>query len=94
MLPLAINLLALVIVLGMCWAAIMWLGNKSHGQRFSRDSFEGAAEGGYVNIADVDVTSPISDEACAVCAGVGAQQTRGKLAPCPECFGTGVLSAR
>ena len=84
---LAINLLALVIVLGMCWGAMMWLSGRFHGH--------GGATTKEVDGAG-DFTMPVSanqDQPCQVCEGVGAHNTKGKLEPCRECFGTGVLSS-
>lgn len=97
MLPLAVNLVALVLVLGMCWAAMMWLGGRSHGQRgeLRRQAngepmwFDAAPKTKSTDrVINLSTSAP-----CAECEGVGALQARGKLAPCPECFGTGVLSA-
>lgn len=84
MAALAVNLLALLIVLGLCWGAMMWLSGRFHGH--------GGAT--TVEIDGIgDLTMPVtSTEPCAVCEGVGAQTTDGKLLPCTECFGTGVLS--
>ena len=80
---LAINLLALLIVLGLCWGAMMWLSGRFHGH------------GGATTVeADGvgDLSMPKASEApCAVCEGVGAHNSQGKLAPCTECYGTGVL---
>ena len=81
---LAINLLALLIVLGMCWAAMMWLSGRFHGH------------GGATTVQPDgvgDLSQPQAPEAvCLQCEGVGAHNADGKLAPCPACYGTGVLS--
>lgn len=83
MTALAINLLALLIVLGLCWAAMMWLSGRFHGH--------GGAT--TVEVDGVgDLSQPTAPEApCMACEGVGAQNSDGKLAPCRECYGTGVL---
>lgn len=117
----AINILALLIVLGLCWAAMVWLGGRHHGQSralkpiipFEAEYLERLATSGESDNPQSDSvqsnsTQPdnaqsnnaqsnnplslMSNAPCTVCEGVGAQQTRGKLAPCPECLGTGVLS--
>ena len=84
MTALALNLLALLIVLGLCWGAMMWLSGRFHGH--------GGAT--TIEIDGVgDLTKPkASEDVCTVCEGVGAHNSSGKLAPCPECYGTGVLS--
>ena len=80
---LALNLLALVIVLGMCWAAMMWLSGRFHGHG-------GATTQQPDGVGDLSM--PLrADEPCGECDGVGARQQRGKLEPCRECYGTGVL---
>ncbi len=80
----ALNLLALLIVLGMCWAAMMWLSGRFHGHG-------GATTQQVDGVGDLSLPK-LPEEACAVCEGVGAHHLRGKLEPCRECFGTGVLS--
>jgi len=83
---LALNLLALLIVVGLCWGAMMWLSGRFHGH--------GGATTTEVDGVG-DFTQPVAtttDAPCTVCDGVGALNARGKLAPCPECFGTGVLA--
>ena len=83
MAALAINMLALLIVLGLCWGAMMWLSGRFHGH--------GGATTTHVDGVG-DLSQPVAAEApCAVCEGVGAHNSHGKLAPCPECYGTGVL---
>ncbi len=84
MTALAVNLLALLIVLGLCWGAMMWLSGRFHGHG-------GATTKEVDGVGDFSM--PLrSDAACTVCEGVGARTSRGKLEPCPECYGTGVLS--
>jgi len=78
---LALNVLALVMVLGMCWMAMMWLSGRSHGF--------GAERHGLT--ADAVAERPETD-ACSVCEGVGAKHASGKLEPCGVCRGTGVAS--
>lgn len=84
MTALAINLLALLIVLGLCWGAMMWLSGRFHGHG-------GAPTVEIDGIGDLTMPATSTDP-CEVCDGVGAQLTQGKLAPCHECYGTGVLS--
>ena len=81
---LAINLLALLIVLGLCWAAMMWLSGRFHGH-------------GGATTVEVDGIGDFSqpqatEAACSECEGVGAHNSNGRLVPCPTCYGTGVLS--
>ena len=85
MTALAINLLALLIVLGLCWAAMMWLSGRFHGYR-------GATTVEVDGVSDLS-QSTASEAPCAACEGVGAQNLSGKLAPCAECYGTGVLAS-
>ena len=98
----ALNLLALLIVLGLCWGAMMWLSGRFHGQRQrSSVEFETVIEFDDAKITGrgerdfgrgIDPVSAASSEMpCAVCDGVGAHSAQGKLAPCPECYGTGVV---
>lgn len=106
MAALAINLLALIIVLGLCWAAMMWLSGRFHGQRrtgdFHVDYWDETSVSAPGRAADSTETETgrasrqasvtASETPCTVCEGVGAQNSQGRLAPCPECYGTGVLS--
>lgn len=81
---LAVNLLALLIVLGLCWGAMMWLSGRFHGH--------GGATTTEVDGVG-DLSRPAADDTpCTVCEGVGATSRRGKLEPCRQCYGTGVLS--
>ena len=121
--PLAINLVALIIVLGLCWGAMMWLGSAPHGHGHAQSRAkpepslsdrvvidyiagdhalnDGAA--GDNASSDASANDHVIDDRlvadlstgvpCATCEGVGAHHLRGKLAPCPECLGTGVFSA-
>lgn len=80
----AVNLLALLIVVGLCWIAMMWLSGRFHGHGRST-TFEVDGVG--------DFSAPRTAETpCAVCEGVGATSKRGRLTPCAVCEGTGVLS--
>jgi len=80
----AVNLLALLIVLGMCWAAMMWLSGRFHGHsRTTTSELDGIG----------DLSAPGSPETpCTACQGVGAKSSRGRLVPCEMCHGTGVLN--
>ena len=83
----ALNILALIMVLGLCWAAMMWLPGRfhGHGDTVMIDDFD------RVDFVDSRV-GHLGDEApCSLCAGVGASHERGRLQPCPECEGTGLL---
>ena len=70
--------------LGLCWAAMMWISG-----RFQAHGDATAVEGDVIG----DLSTPTASEApCIACGGVGAQNAGHKLALCPECYGTGVLS--
>lgn len=72
---LALNILALVLVVGACWVGMRWLGPFLQ-RRLSR---------GRPQRSD-----PGRPEPCDVCDGVGAVRKIGALRPCPACQGTGV----
>jgi len=101
MAALAVNLIALLIVVGMCWVAMMWLSGRFHGHG-SEFEYESVQYRGSTRIvrkgridargADDQVIQLPVEPPCAVCEGVGAHNDHGKLAPCPECYGTGVLT--
>ena len=96
MAALAINFLALLIVLGLCWGAMMWLSGRFHGQRAHGEftamyrDHDGSAPSERQHDAQTSGMSP--ETPCTVCEGVGAQNSQGQLALCPACYGTGVLS--
>lgn len=86
---LAVNLLALLIVLGLCWGAMMWLSDGFHSHRATTIDLDGVGDPNMFAAP----TEPIIDVAsCDTCEGVGAHNTDGRVAPCTECFGTGILS--
>jgi len=78
-----VNVLALVIVLGLCWGAMLWLSGKFHGHGATPTQIDGLAD----LSARVDSSDP-----CEVCDGVGAHTTSGKITPCSTCYGTGVAA--
>lgn len=95
MTALAINLIALLIVLGLCWTAMMWLSGRFHGQ--PRGSVVEYDDASVTREAEPDPTierlaRAASEAPCTLCEGVGAQNTHGQLRPCSECYGTGVLT--
>ena len=75
---LALNALALIIVLGLCWAAMMWYSGRFHGHE--PDEVE----------VEIDLAT---DAECADCEGAGATRVRGRLSPCSTCQGTGVAAS-
>jgi len=93
-----LNLLGLIIVLGLCWIAMMWLSKGFHGvDRPDGLSSELMRDFSVASLPIEDTVSSSEDSAasnvpCQQCEGVGAKQTRGRLQLCPECLGTGVLS--
>ena len=109
---LVMNLLGLIIVLGLCWMAMMWLSRGFHGvPKAERGLFSDNPEPDmtYPAIPDAAIREldssallpseprdlPMTtgtDSPCQHCEGVGAKTSSGRLRPCPECLGTGVLS--
>lgn len=93
----ALNILALLLVLGLCWFAMVFLTGRFHGHR-GLDESTGFDDADVREPASRDfvtgmpVTVPESTDACPACEGVGAMQSKGKLTPCPRCEGTGVTS--
>ena len=84
----ALNLLALLMVIGLCWAAMMWLSGRSHGH--GRSSIVTIDDFDSDNVQFVD-TGANAMAPCGTCDGVGASHRRGRLQPCPQCEGTGIL---
>jgi len=82
---LAMNILALLIVLGLCWVAMLWLSGRFHGNG-------GATTVEVDGVADLAAPT-MAKAPCEVCEGVGAHNDQGRIAPCQECYGTGVLSS-
>ncbi len=78
MAAIALNLLALVLVVGFCWLGMMWMAGRLHGR--ARENEEWV-------ITRVEVGDP-----CPECDGVGARQRRGALEPCGLCEGTGEIT--
>lgn len=79
---LAVNLLALLLVVGLCWLAMVWVTGRFH----------------HTDHEDVHIVALPVDEGdfepgdpCMVCEGVGAKRSAGRLAPCEVCRGTGVF---
>ena len=76
---LALNIIALVLVVAISWLGMVWLGGRIHARRKERDLDEPRAE-----------WMPEPDSPCDVCKGVGAVHKRGSIRPCPMCEGTGI----
>lgn len=79
---LAINILALLLVVGMCWTAMVWYSGRFHRVVDETD--------GEVHYVALPVDTPGPGAPCIPCEGVGATSLLGRLAPCPACQGTGV----
>lgn len=75
-----LNLLALVLVVGISWFAMVWLSTRVHRGLGVDDEADESSLG-------------LSEHPCRTCKGVGAQQRLGRLEPCPVCEGTGVETA-
>ena len=76
----ALNLLALVLVLGISWVGMMWLAGRVHGREEGEDEE-------WV-ITPVGVGDP-----CPECDGVGAKRRLGGLSMCQLCEGTGEITS-
>ena len=79
----ALNLIALLLVLGFVWVGMVVMSGYYHRKRLENQQPDG----------DVDVAwhPPDANDPCPDCGGVGARQLRGSLEPCGSCKGTGVL---
>lgn len=81
------NIVALLIVIGLCWFGMAFLGGWYH--RF----FSG---GSAVEVPN-DASALLHDSAltrqapCDTCDGIGGGQVNGELMLCPDCRGTGVV---
>jgi len=84
----ALNLAALILVLGITWVGMIWLSGRVHPpQPEDRDPVTGLPADPLLNAprdGDGD-----GDE-CSTCNGVGAESRNGRLVPCPACLGRGV----
>lgn len=76
----ALNLLALVLVLGISWVGMMWLAGRVH------------RKGGIVDDEWVITAVEVGDP-CPECDGVGAKQRLGGLTMCELCEGTGEITS-
>lgn len=76
---LALNILALVLVVAISWVAMVYLGARIHARRRREEVDEPLAE-----------WMPAKDTPCESCKGVGAVHKRGSIVPCPVCEGTGI----
>lgn len=90
---LALNLIALIMVIGLSWIAMLWMSGRFHGERrdFTAEPFGDAADDAAFGELFGDDFARRSNE-CATCNGSGARKNEGRLAPCPACEGTGVLT--
>lgn len=75
-----LNLVALILVVGICWAGMMWLAGRAHGHT-ARGTDEWV------------ITEVRSGDKCPECDGIGAKPTLGSLKPCPLCEGTGIYTS-
>ena len=81
----AINILALLLVLGLCWFAMVWLTGRFHGHGDGEEEFD-------LHHVAMPVTDPEAGAPCMTCEGVGASNDGGRVVPCGDCHGTGILS--
>ncbi len=73
------NLVALLLVVGLSWVAMMWLADKVHNRHASAE--------------DWVITEVHPGDPCPECEGVGAKQRLGALDTCPMCEGTGIYTS-
>ncbi len=92
----ALNIVALLLVLGLSWAAMMWLSGRFHGASAhqlvaDREQIHDDIEVPHARgPRDLGASARQAHAApCAACEGVGAHHKRGRLQPCPTCRGTG-----
>ena len=84
---LALNLIALILVVALCWVAMIGFGPRFH-TAFGRDSEVPD------DLSELLDDESLADEApCDTCDGVGAGTVDGELITCPACFGTGIISS-
>lgn len=74
------NIVALVLVVAICWFGMRWLARRVHGH-------------GDLDAELEDLLTPGEVRKCPECGGVGATRQRGQILPCPACEGTGVQNA-
>jgi len=90
---LALNLIALLMVIGLSWTAMMWMSGRFHGDRrdFSAQPLEERVgpNDEFELVAD---RRPAHQGECTTCQGSGARKRQGRLSLCPVCEGTGVLN--
>lgn len=94
----AVNLLALLLVVGISWLGMMWMAGRVHGRVDEAppgpdlEPYDAERDGSFDLPADQSAgpSHARSDEPCGECGGIGAKQRLGRLEPCPVCEGTGV----
>ena len=79
----ALNLVALLLVLAFVWAGMVLMSGHLHKKRLERGLPDGDPDRKW--------NAPAPDDPCPECGGVGAHPRRGSLEPCGSCKGTGVL---
>ena len=80
MAALGLNLLALLLVVGILWSAMMWLTRKAHRHSEQEDEVWG--------ITRVEVGDP-----CPECDGIGARRRLGRIEACGLCEGKGEITS-
>ncbi len=75
----ALNLVALILVLGISWVGMMWLAGRVHSKGVEVEEWV---------ISPVEVGDP-----CPECDGVGAKHRISGLSPCELCEGTGEITS-
>ncbi|MFV2039956.1 MAG: hypothetical protein ACC660_06910 [Acidimicrobiales bacterium] len=74
-----LNLVALVLVVGISWGGMMWLGTKLHARDKTDDEWV--------------ITEVRPGDPCPECDGVGAKRSLGHVEPCPLCEGRGTYTS-
>lgn len=79
----ALNLIALLLVLAFVWGGMVVMSGYFHRKRLEGDLPDDGI--------DREWDPPDRNQPCPECRGVGAHPRKGSLQPCGSCQGTGVL---
>lgn len=78
---------ALLIVLVLCWLAMVYMGDWYH-RLFGRVQRVEVPDDASALLSDPALTA---EAPCDTCDGMGGGQLDGELALCPDCRGTGIV---
>jgi len=85
----ALNLAALILVLGITWVGMIWLSGRVHPPQPDFDPADDSSRD-QVRVQPRKEAARNGDDECATCKGVGAESRNGRVVPCPACLGRGV----